>query len=63
VLSIQEDDCPPQLQQAFNTEAAEQLNAWFGGYASQLSHMHPANHDFLVQVMLMYHYNAKAKAN
>ena len=63
VLSIQEDDHPPRLQRAFNTEAAEQLNAWFGGYASQLSHMHPANHDFLVQIMLMYHYNAKAKVN
>src|ERR1700733_7272968 len=58
VLSIQ-DDLPPCLQWAFNTEAAEQLNAWFGGYASQLSHMHPANHDFLVQIMLMYHFNAK----
>jgi hypothetical protein len=59
VLSIQDGNNPPRLQRAFNTEAAEQLNAWFGGYASQLSHLHPANHDFLVQIMLMYHYNAK----
>lgn len=59
VLSVQDGDNPSRLQRAFNTEAAEQLNAWFGGYASQLSHLHPANHDFLVQIMLMYHYNAK----
>ncbi|KAF8295682.1 hypothetical protein DL93DRAFT_2150938 [Clavulina sp. PMI_390] len=48
-----------RLRRSFNSEAAEQLNAWFGGYASQLSHMHPANHDFLIQIMLIYHFNAK----
>jgi hypothetical protein len=49
-----------RVQRAFNTEAAEQLNAWFGGYASQLSHMHAANHDFLVHVMLTYRFHAKS---
>jgi len=60
VLSVQDGNNPPRLQRAFNTEAAEQLNAWFGGYASQLRHLHPANHDFLVQIMLTYHYKAKS---
>ncbi|KAF8317516.1 uncharacterized protein EI90DRAFT_2868736, partial [Cantharellus anzutake] len=56
VLPIQDGNSQQaRFQHAFNTEAAEQLNAWFGGYASQLSHMHPANHDFLVHVMLSYH--------
>lgn len=60
VIPIQDGNRPVQFQRAFNTEAAEQLNAWFGGYASQLSHMHPDNHDFLVQAMLTRHFNTKA---
>ncbi|KIJ46175.1 hypothetical protein M422DRAFT_165410 [Sphaerobolus stellatus SS14] len=38
--------------QAFNTETAEQLNAWFGGYEAQLNKMTDYNHDFFVHCIL-----------
>src|SRR5258708_22777049 len=43
-------------RQAFNTEAAEQLNVWLHKYSGQLSHMHPYHHDFLLQVMFTHHF-------
>ncbi|KAF8320179.1 uncharacterized protein EI90DRAFT_2939540, partial [Cantharellus anzutake] len=59
ITPIKGKDGKVVLQCAFNTEAAEQLNSWFQLYSSQLSHMHPNNHDFLVHVMLTYwHFNS-----
>jgi hypothetical protein len=40
---------------AFNTEAAEQLNAWFGGYEAQLRKMTDYNHDFFVYMILFFY--------
>ncbi len=45
-------------RQAFNTEAAEQLNVWLHKYSGQLSHMHPYHHDFLLQVMFTHHFES-----
>ncbi|KAJ7867067.1 hypothetical protein B0H13DRAFT_2236758 [Mycena leptocephala] len=40
---------------AFNTETAEQLNAWISGFESQLQQMSAKNYDFTVHViMLLY---------
>lgn len=33
----------------------EQLNAWIGGFESILKRMTPANFDWLLHVMLVYH--------
>jgi hypothetical protein len=56
VIPIQGNDGIIHLHCAFNTEAAEHLNSWFVGYSGILSHMWAENHDFLVQVMLEYHF-------
>jgi hypothetical protein len=39
----------------FNTEAAEQLNTWFGGYKAQLRKMTDYNHNFFVYAMLFFY--------
>lgn len=41
------------MVRAFNTEMAEQLNAWMEGYESQLCQMSDFNYDFLVHIALM----------
>jgi len=61
VIPIRGDDGTIHLQRAFNTEASEHLNSWFGGYSGILSHMRAENHDFLIQVMLEYHFEARKK--
>ncbi|KAJ7777716.1 hypothetical protein DFH07DRAFT_976931 [Mycena maculata] len=38
---------------AFNTETAEQLNAWLNGYEAQLRQMSDVNYDFSVHVLMM----------
>ncbi|KAJ7717882.1 hypothetical protein B0H16DRAFT_1337809 [Mycena metata] len=38
---------------AFNTETAEQLNAWLNGYEAQLRHMSDINYDFSVHVLML----------
>ncbi|KAF8868121.1 hypothetical protein CPB84DRAFT_1697369 [Gymnopilus junonius] len=43
------------LTRAFNTQACEQLNAWLGGFESILKWMKPANFDWFMHVMLLYH--------
>lgn len=53
------DDDETHYQNAFNTESAEQLNAWFGRYATQLEHMNAVKHDFLIHVMLTYRFKSK----
>lgn len=50
-----------QMRRAFNMEASEQLNSWFGGYSKQLSHMRAENHDFLIQVMLEKRFKMRAE--
>ncbi|KAJ7812422.1 hypothetical protein B0H13DRAFT_1666217 [Mycena leptocephala] len=38
---------------AFNTETAEQLNAWLNGYEAQLRQMSNINYDFAVHVLML----------
>jgi hypothetical protein len=38
---------------AFNTETAEQLNAWLNGFESQLRQMTDVNYDFFIHVLMM----------
>ncbi|KAJ6525394.1 hypothetical protein B0H19DRAFT_971314 [Mycena capillaripes] len=38
---------------AFNTETAEQLNAWLGGFEAQLRQMSATNFDFCVHVLML----------
>ncbi|KAF7317596.1 hypothetical protein MKEN_00846700 [Mycena kentingensis (nom. inval.)] len=38
---------------AFNTETAEQLNAWLNGFEAQLRQMSDVNYDFYVHVLMM----------
>jgi hypothetical protein len=42
-------------KRAFNTQACEQLNAWLGGFESILQRMTPANFDWFMHTMLVYH--------
>ncbi|KAF8512191.1 hypothetical protein JB92DRAFT_2723848 [Gautieria morchelliformis] len=42
-----------QAAWAFNTEAAEQLNAWLDGFEAQLRQMSDFNYDFTIQVGLL----------
>jgi hypothetical protein len=42
-------------QQAFNTQACEQLNAWLGGFESILKRMKSGNFDWFLHAMLFYH--------
>ncbi|KAJ6587760.1 hypothetical protein B0H10DRAFT_1961350 [Mycena sp. CBHHK59/15] len=38
---------------AFNTETAEQLNAWLNGYEAQLRQMSNINYDFVVHILML----------
>ncbi|KAJ7223475.1 hypothetical protein GGX14DRAFT_311477, partial [Mycena pura] len=38
---------------AFNTETAEQLNSWLGGFEAQLRQMSAVNYDLFVHVLMM----------
>jgi hypothetical protein len=42
-------------KRAFNTQACEQLNAWLGGFESIVRRMTPANFDWFMHTMLVYH--------
>ncbi|KAG8921586.1 hypothetical protein FRC03_001758 [Tulasnella sp. 419] len=42
-------------KRAFNTETAEQLNAWFAGYKGALNRMTDFNFDFFVYSVLFLH--------
>jgi hypothetical protein len=37
----------------FNTETAEQLNAWLNGFEAQLRQMSATNYDFCVDVLIL----------
>ncbi|KAJ7148041.1 hypothetical protein C8R43DRAFT_889261 [Mycena crocata] len=50
-----DDNGRTHTTRAFNTETAEQLNAWLNGYEAQLRQMSDINYEFAVHVlMLMY---------
>ena len=50
-----DEDGTPRLYRKFNTEAAEQLNSWLGGYASILKRMNAANFNWFLHTMLFVH--------
>jgi hypothetical protein len=43
------------FQQAFNTQACEQLNSWLRGFESILKRMKTSNFDWFLHSMLFYH--------
>ncbi|KAK6971942.1 hypothetical protein R3P38DRAFT_3241244 [Favolaschia claudopus] len=48
-----DDNGRTHTTRAFNTETAEQLNAWLTGYEAQLRNMSNVNYDFTVHVLLL----------
>ncbi|KAJ7030807.1 hypothetical protein C8F04DRAFT_1263494 [Mycena alexandri] len=61
LVTVQVDDNGrTHTTRAFNTETAEQLNAWISGFESQLQQMSATNYDFCVHVIMMLH---KEKVN
>ncbi|KAK7021449.1 hypothetical protein R3P38DRAFT_3312203 [Favolaschia claudopus] len=54
LVSVKTDDNGRKhTTRAFNTETAEQLNAWLTGYEAQLRQMSDINFDFSVHVLLL----------
>ncbi|KAF7295287.1 hypothetical protein MIND_01067900 [Mycena indigotica] len=54
LITVQTDEQGhPHLTRAFNTETAEQLNAWLNGFEAQLRQMSDVNYDFCVHVLMM----------
>jgi hypothetical protein len=54
LISVKVDDNGrTHTTRAFNTETAEQLNAWLNGYEAQLRQMSDVNYDFSVHVLMM----------
>ncbi|KAJ7087723.1 hypothetical protein C8R43DRAFT_939301 [Mycena crocata] len=54
LISVSMDDNGrTHTTRAFNTETAEQLNAWLNGYEAQLRQMTDINYDFSVHVLMM----------
>ncbi|KAJ6464300.1 hypothetical protein C8R47DRAFT_1237731 [Mycena vitilis] len=54
LISISVDDNGrTHTTRAFNTETAEQLNAWLNGYEAQLRQMSNVNYDFSVHVLML----------
>ncbi|KAJ7708271.1 hypothetical protein B0H17DRAFT_1156060 [Mycena rosella] len=56
LVTVEVDDSGrTHTTRAFNTETAEQLNAWMGGFEAQLRQISATNYDFCVHViMLLY---------
>ncbi|KAJ7910441.1 hypothetical protein B0H13DRAFT_2232934 [Mycena leptocephala] len=48
-----DDNGRTHTTRAFNTETAEQLNAWLNGYEAQLRQMSNINYDFSVHVLML----------
>ncbi|KAJ7128728.1 hypothetical protein C8R44DRAFT_615596 [Mycena epipterygia] len=48
-----DDNGRTHTSRAFNTETAEQLNAWLNGYEAQLRQMSDVNYDFSVHVLML----------
>ncbi|KAJ7084760.1 hypothetical protein C8R43DRAFT_1092719 [Mycena crocata] len=54
LISVRVDDNGrTHTTRAFNTETAEQLNAWLNGYEAQLRQMTDINYDFCVHVLML----------
>ncbi|KAJ6469345.1 hypothetical protein C8R45DRAFT_837409 [Mycena sanguinolenta] len=54
LISVRVDDNGrTHTTRAFNTETAEQLNAWLNGYEAQLRQMSDINYDFSVHVLML----------
>ncbi|KAJ7920271.1 hypothetical protein B0H13DRAFT_1605506, partial [Mycena leptocephala] len=50
-----DDNGRTNTTRVFNTETAEQLNAWLNGYEAQLRQMSNINYDFSVHVLMLLH--------
>ncbi|KAJ6521730.1 hypothetical protein B0H19DRAFT_973852 [Mycena capillaripes] len=50
---IVDDNGRTHTTRAFNTQTAEQLNAWLNGYEAQLRQMSDINYDFSVHVLML----------
>ncbi|KAJ7937837.1 hypothetical protein B0H13DRAFT_1465837, partial [Mycena leptocephala] len=48
-----DDNGRTHTTRAFNTETAEQLNAWLNGYEAQLRQMSAVNYDFAIHVLML----------
>ncbi|KAJ7918117.1 hypothetical protein B0H13DRAFT_2231299 [Mycena leptocephala] len=53
VLVNVDDNGRTHTTRAFNTETAEQLNAWLNGFEAQLRQMSATNYDFCVHVLML----------
>ncbi|KAJ7871932.1 hypothetical protein B0H13DRAFT_2554153 [Mycena leptocephala] len=53
VLVNVDDNGRTHTTRAFNTETAEQLNAWLNGFEAQLRQMFATNYDFCVHVLML----------
>ncbi|KAI1781661.1 hypothetical protein LXA43DRAFT_908109 [Ganoderma leucocontextum] len=54
LIQVQEDETGRIHQvRAFNTETAEQFNAWLNGFEAQMRHMTDVNYDFFVHVLFL----------
>jgi hypothetical protein len=53
VLVDVDDNGRTHTTRAFNTETAEQLNAWLNGFEAQLRQMSATNYDFCVHVLML----------
>ncbi|KAJ7221190.1 hypothetical protein C8J57DRAFT_1254047 [Mycena rebaudengoi] len=54
LISVRVDDNGrTHTTRAFNTETAEQMNAWLNGYEAQLQQMSDTNYDFCVHVLML----------
>ncbi|KAJ7850841.1 hypothetical protein B0H13DRAFT_1515676, partial [Mycena leptocephala] len=48
-----DDNGRTHTTRAFNTETAEQLNAWLNGFKAHLRQMSATNYDFCVHVLML----------
>ncbi|KAF7354468.1 hypothetical protein MVEN_01136000 [Mycena venus] len=53
ILVSIDDNGHTHTTRAFNTETAEQLNAWLNGFEAQLRQMSEINFDFSVHVLML----------
>ncbi|KAJ7675228.1 hypothetical protein B0H17DRAFT_1240553, partial [Mycena rosella] len=53
ILTVEDENGEVHQARAFNTETAEQLNSWLGGFEAALQQMSDVNYDFFVHVLMM----------
>lgn len=54
LIHVKQDDAGRvHHTRAFNTETAEQFNAWLNGFEAQMCHMTDINYDFFVHVLFL----------